>query len=116
LRKRDILSLSGGERQRVALAAATVISPDLLLIDEPFSMLDRLEIKNMLDILHTLTERGTSIVLSTNRFSDLSVFDRFLVLGNGSMVFYGNWELLKKNREIFTLAGMPVPFELELSC
>ncbi len=116
LRKRDILSLSGGERQRVALAAATVVSPDLFLLDEPFSMLDRCEIRNLLDILHIMKQRGTSIVLSTNRFSELSDFDHFLVLGDGSMIFYGSWESLKRNREIFALAGMPVPLELELSC
>ena len=116
LRKRDILSLSGGERQRVALAAATIVSSDLLLLDEPFSMLNRRDIKNMLGILNLLKERGTSIVLSTNRFSDLSNFDSFLVLGDGSTVFFGSRELLRKNREVFKLAGMPVPFELEFSC
>ena len=116
LRKRDILSLSGGERQRVALAAATIVSSDLLLLDEPFSMLNRRDIKNMLGILNLLKERGTSIVLSTNRFSDLSNFDSFLVLGDGSTVFFGSRELLRKNREVFKLAGMPVPFGLEFSC
>jgi energy-coupling factor transporter ATP-binding protein EcfA2 len=116
LRKRDILSLSGGERQRVALAAATIVSSDLLLLDEPFSMLNRRDIKNMLGILNLLKERGTSIVLSTNRFSDLSNFDSFLVLADGSTVFFGSRELLRKNREVFKLAGMPVPFGLEFSC
>ena len=71
----SIEKLSGGERQRIAVIRALIWRPNLLLLDEPFSALDR-EIRQRLisDILHLLSERPIPVVLVTHELADVEVF------------------------------------------
>ncbi|MDQ1358602.1 MAG: peptide/nickel transport system ATP-binding protein ddpF [Acidimicrobiaceae bacterium] len=83
--------LSGGQLQRVALARALVLDPQLLVADEPFSMLDPSEQANLLQLLKRLqVERGMAMVLVSH---DLAVVmrtaDRILVLDRGRVVEEG---------------------------
>jgi tungstate transport system ATP-binding protein len=58
--------LSGGERQRVALARALALSPRALLLDEPFSGVDKPSAAVIRDVIATLPARGTTVVLATH--------------------------------------------------
>ncbi|WP_166793310.1 ABC transporter ATP-binding protein [Cryobacterium lactosi] len=63
LRKRQTGSLSGGESQRVALAAALIGGPDILVLDEPTSMLDADGLRQVRDAVDAATRHGTVAVL-----------------------------------------------------
>ena len=107
--------LSGGQRQRVVIAGAMVLEPELLLADEPVSMLDvsiRAEILNLLNALRK--SRGISILFITHDLGMVGHFaDRLAVMYLGRIVEIGPAaEVLKNPQHPYTralLSVVPVP-------
>ncbi|RJR18722.1 MAG: ABC transporter ATP-binding protein [Nitrospiraceae bacterium] len=59
--------MSGGERQRVAIARALVNGPDILILDEPTSNIDKESVSGLTDILNSLKAEGRTIIVSTHQ-------------------------------------------------
>lgn len=80
--------LSGGEQQRVAIARALALNPDVVLLDEPFSQLDRgLAARVRDEAIEALRAAGASVVLVTHDQDEaLAVGDRVAVLQAGKLV------------------------------
>jgi len=107
--------LSGGQRQRVVIAGAMVLQPELLIADEPVSMLDvsvRAEILNLLRELRQT--RGISLLFITHDLGTVAYFaDRIAVMYLGRIVELGpTREVLKNPQHPYTkalLSVVPVP-------
>ena len=88
--------LSGGMRQRVALIRTLASSPDLLLLDEPFSALDfqtRLKVCN--DVYKVIKNEGKTAILVTHDISEaISLSDRIIVLSKRPAKVYKEHEVL----------------------
>jgi putative spermidine/putrescine transport system ATP-binding protein len=82
---RPVTALSGGQQQRVAVARALVVRPSLLLLDEPFSALDRkLREIMQVELKHLLREVGiTAIFVTHDQEEALVVSDRIAVMNAG---------------------------------
>jgi len=83
--------LSGGQRQRVVIAGALALAPELLVADEPVSMLDVSIRAEILNLLHSLRrERGITILYTTHDLATAGFFtDRMAVMYLGRVVELG---------------------------
>ncbi len=79
--------LSGGQKQMLALASVLVTEPDILVCDEPTTLLD---LRNARVIEQTLRALPQQIILLTHHLDALAGFDRVLVMDEGSVVFDGD--------------------------
>lgn len=97
-RKQIAGTLSGGEQQMLAMGRALMISPKLMMLDEPSMGLAPLLVKQIFDIIKELRENGTTILLvEQNAQMALSVADRGYVLESGRIVLTDNAQALLKN-------------------
>ena len=89
---RAVDTLSGGELQRVALAAALVTRPKLVLLDEPTSQLDPVAGDELIWLLRRLNEEwGVTILLAEHRLERcLAASDRVLAMDSGGIAFDGD--------------------------
>ncbi len=98
--------LSGGMRQRVGLARALAISPQILLMDEPFSALDPLTRSEMQDLLLSLAaDLSITIIFITHDFNEaLKIGQRIAILNEGEIVTDGTpREIVSNPRNNYTM-------------
>jgi energy-coupling factor transport system ATP-binding protein len=104
--RREPHTLSGGEKQRVALAGLLAVEPEILVLDEPTSMLDAAGRREVLERLEGLRSRKT-VLHVTHHLEELLNADRVLVLNGGQVVahesperLFSDPDLLRENRLI----------------
>jgi ABC-2 type transport system ATP-binding protein len=89
LRDQRAGSMSGGQRQRLALAAATLHSPELLLLDEPTSAVDPQSRRDFWERLFELAEAGATILVSTHYMDEAERCHGLAILAEGRIVIEG---------------------------
>ncbi|MBU4175249.1 MAG: ABC transporter ATP-binding protein [Actinobacteria bacterium] len=89
--EKHVSTLSGGEAQRVALARALVVEPELLLLDEPFASLDRLNRTALQgEVKRILKENGLCAIFVTHDQEEAGrIGDRIVILDQGRIVQEG---------------------------
>ncbi len=92
LRRRNPAELSGGQKQRLAIATVTAMGPDVLLLDEPTSMLDPLAAKEVLDLVVELCrEEGRTVLVSEHRTDLIAPHaDRVIAFSGGRVIYSGD--------------------------
>jgi lipopolysaccharide export system ATP-binding protein len=77
-------SLSGGERRRLEIARALLLSPDFLLLDEPFTGIDPIAVSDIQKIILSLKNEGIGILLTDHNVRDtLKITDRAYIIHKG---------------------------------
>ncbi|MGB9674233.1 MAG: energy-coupling factor ABC transporter ATP-binding protein [Anaerolineales bacterium] len=98
--------ISGGQKQRVALAAVLAMTPKVMVLDEPTSMLDPLSRRRVFEVLQQLKKekRNTIIVIEHSLENLIPLADRMVLLSNGELIienetqqFFQNMPLLLEN-------------------
>ncbi|MGC3981345.1 MAG: ABC transporter ATP-binding protein [Steroidobacteraceae bacterium] len=82
-------TLSGGQKQRLALAAATLHEPELLLLDEPTSAVDPQSRRDFWESLFELVDAGTTILVSTHYMDEAERCHQLAILDEGKLVAHG---------------------------
>ncbi len=94
---------SGGQRQRIAIARAIVANPDLIIADEVVSALDLTTRARIIDLMRTLSERTTFVVVSHDIALVALLCERLIVLEKGTIVEQGNTrEILANPQHAYT--------------
>ena len=80
------LQLSGGQQQRVAISRAVIANPSMILADEPTGNLDSSKGEDVMNLLTTLNEKGTTIIMVTHSQRDAEFSNRIVNLFDGKIV------------------------------
>jgi phospholipid/cholesterol/gamma-HCH transport system ATP-binding protein len=89
--------LSGGMRKRAGLARALVLEPEILLVDEPSSGLDRITASEIDDLLLEQKRRTTMIIVTHDVHGARRIADRFAVLDRGDLAAFGTAQELENH-------------------
>ncbi len=106
--KKSAMGLSGGQQQRLCIARALAVQPDILLMDEPTSALDPISTMKVEDLMSSLKQRYTVVIVAHNLQQAARISDKTAFFLLGEMIEYGETEQLfsmpqnKKTEEYIT--------------
>ena len=88
--KKQVQQLSKGMQQKLQLCTSLIGDPKLMILDEPFSGLDPVNVALLEEVLDKRRQKGTTVLLSTHQINKVEqLCDRCLMINNGFTVLYG---------------------------
>jgi lipopolysaccharide export system ATP-binding protein len=101
VRRSQGFQLSGGERRRVEIARSLAIEPSFLLLDEPFSGIDPIQVLELQRIILDLKRDGLGILVTDHNVREtLSVTDRAYIINEGKIFRTGSPDQLAQDTEV----------------
>jgi lipopolysaccharide export system ATP-binding protein len=101
VRQNKAYTLSGGERRRLEIARSLTLQPSFILLDEPFSGIDPLTVKDLQEIIRDLSRSGIGVLITDHNVREtLSVTDRAYILRNGKIFRKGRPAELSEDPEV----------------
>lgn len=103
--------LSGGQKQRVALAAVLAMTPKILILDEPTTMLDPISRRRVFDVLAHLKneQHSTIIVIEHNLENLIPLADRMILLSDGKLILEDETETFFQHMDLLIREGIYPP-------
>lgn len=94
---RKIKELSKGNQQKIQFIAAVINEPKLLILDEPFTGLDPINVQQLKDAIYELKAKGCSIIFSSHQMEHIEQFcEQLVILVKGKTVISGNLKDIKE--------------------
>ena len=101
LAKARAYTLSGGERRRVEITRALVMSPQFILLDEPFAGIDPIAVADIQKIIFHLKERGIGVLMTDHNVREtLKITDRAYIVHDGSIFRSGTPDQLAADADV----------------
>ena len=96
-KKKKTTDLSKGMQQKIQFISTVLHDPDLLILDEPFSGLDPVNVEFMIDVLSEFRTKEKTIIFSTHILSEVeAIADRIVIVNEGKLVAQGTLEELRQ--------------------
>ena len=93
--------LSGGERRRLEIARSLTLQPSFILLDEPFSGIDPLTVKDLQDLIRELSRSGIGVLITDHNVREtLTVTDRAYIVNRGKIMKKGTPNELSNDPEV----------------
>jgi lipopolysaccharide export system ATP-binding protein len=101
VRQSKAYMLSGGERRRLEIARSLTLQPSFILLDEPFSGIDPLTVKDLQDLIRELSRSGIGVLITDHNVREtLSVTDRAYIVNHGKIMKKGTPQELSADPEV----------------
>jgi lipopolysaccharide export system ATP-binding protein len=101
LAKAPAYTLSGGERRRVEITRALVVSPKIMLLDEPFAGIDPIAVTDIQKIIFHLKERGIGVLITDHNVREtLRITDRAYIVHDGVIFRSGTPDSLAADEDV----------------
>lgn len=95
------MSLSGGERRRAEIARALASDPKFMLLDEPFAGVDPISVSDIMDIIHTLKERGIGVLITDHNVREtLAICEKAYIVSEGAVIAAGTPTEILANEQV----------------
>ena len=101
VRQSKAYMLSGGERRRLEIARSLTLQPSFILLDEPFSGIDPLTVRDLQELIRELSRSGIGVLITDHNVREtLSVTDRAYIVNHGRIMAKGTPKDLSNNPEV----------------
>jgi len=101
IQDRKAYMLSGGERRRLEIARSLILTPDFLLLDEPFAGIDPMQIIELQELIKVFKNRGIGIIITDHNVREiLKITDRSYIIHCGQVIFEGQSEELIADKRV----------------
>lgn len=107
-KERKIKELSKGNQQKIQFITAIIHEPDLLVLDEPFTGLDPINVELFMSVIREFKEKGKMILFSSHHMEHVELFcEKLVILKKGKTVLSGKLSEIKKNyqKKIIRICG-----------
>ncbi|MBI5997741.1 ATP-binding cassette domain-containing protein [Clostridium perfringens] len=106
---KKVETLSKGNKQKIQLIVAVMHDPEVIILDEPFSGLDPVNVELFKTVIRELLSKGKTLIFSSHRMADVEEFcDDIIMLKKGETILQGN---LDKIKEDYGIKGLVVEGE-----
>lgn len=93
---KKIKELSKGNKQKIQFISSIIHKPKLLILDEPFSGLDPINVDMFIEVINELKDNGTIIIFSSHQMNHVELFcEKLLILDHGKTIIQGNLKDIK---------------------
>ncbi|MDF1528240.1 MAG: LPS export ABC transporter ATP-binding protein [Sedimenticola sp.] len=101
LRNNQAMSLSGGERRRLEIARSLAMEPRFILLDEPFAGIDPISVKDIQNIIRSLSARGIGVLITDHNVREtLGICQRAYIISEGKVLAEGVPGDILSNEEV----------------
>ncbi|MEG1002676.1 ABC transporter ATP-binding protein [Clostridium sp.] len=109
---KKVETLSKGNKQKIQLIVAIIHNPDVIILDEPFSGLDPVNVEVFKELIRDLLKKGKTLIFSSHRMADVEEFcDDIIMLKQGETILQGS---LKDIKDDYGIKGLVIEGDKEI--
>ena len=101
------MKLSGGQRRRVEIARTLCTKPNFILLDEPFTGIDPLQLNEVKNLIKNLKKRNIGVLITDHNVREaLSIIDRAYIIHEGNVLMQGSPKAIINNIIFYSLISL----------